>query len=212
MIYILMDSSLTEEERREIAQAAEDNRPVFPGIGMETVNPGQSAAEEKIRKNMDTFIEGTQQESGKYDATRILKRMKSMTERRKEATAILLFIGRDLCLSSQKVNWCLGAGTLKGGRAVCSVFHYRGLTAQERLRCIRRTMRHEIGHTLGLAADLKRKNTEKSGGPHCTAPGCSMRQTGNLKKLLAFSLEEEQREQPFCPDCLEELRKRLHQQ
>ena len=77
------------------------------------------------------------------------------------------------------------------------------------LRCVRRTLRHEIGHALGLAMDPKRTNTEKHFGVHCTAPGCSMRQAENLLKLLRFSREEEQQGKWFCPDCLADLEKAL---
>ena len=212
MIYVLFDTSVTEEERQAVVRTVEDTRPLFPGFWMETVAPGKTAEEEKIRKNMDSYIEGTQTENGRYDALIVLRRLESLAERRKDAEAVLLFTGRDLCLSSQGISWCFGAGRVKAHTAVCSVIRYRKLTEQERLRCIRRTMRHEIGHILGLAADSGRKNTEEHSGPHCTAPGCSMRQAGTLEKLLAFSLEEDRQGWCFCPDCLAELeaaRKRL---
>ena len=212
MIYILLDSSLTAEERQEIARATEDTRQVFPGLGVETVASGDSERDAEIRKKMDSYIEGTQQENGRYDASVILRRMKALAEWKKDAEVLLMFTGRDLYLSEQKISWCFGAGRLRSRVAVSSVYRFRELTAPERRRCIERTMWHEIGHALGLAADLARKNTERKSGPHCTAPGCSMRQTESLAKLLAFSKEEEMQEQCFCPDCMADLRKRFEKE
>lgn len=120
---------------------------------------------------------------------------------------MLLFTGRDLCLSSQKVSWCFGAGNSGSHTAVCSVYRYESLSPQERLRCIRRTLRHEIGHALGLASNPKRANTEEFFGTHCVCPGCSMRQAGTLEKLLELSQEEEAQGSWFCPDCMAELRR-----
>ena len=208
-IYIVLDSSLTEAERNAVARAVEDTRQVFPSCTLELTGQGKSAAAEGIRKNMDTYLEGTRQENGRYDASQILRRLESLAQYKKEAAAILLLTGQDLCLNSQGASWCFGAGNGARHTAVCSLYRYQELTAPERLRCVRRTLRHEIGHALGLAMDPKRTNTEKHFGVHCTAPGCSMRQTENLLKLLRFSREEEQQGWWFCPDCLADLEKAL---
>lgn len=208
-IYIVMDSSLTEAERNAVARAVEDTRQVFPSCSLELTGQGKSAAAEGIRKNMDTYLEGTRQENGRCDADQILRRLESLAQYKKEAAAILLLTGQDLCLNSQGASWCFGAGNRARHTAVCSLYRYQELTAPERLRCVRRTLRHEIGHALGLAMDPKRTNTEKHFGVHCTAPGCSMRQTENLLKLLRFSREEEQQGKWFCPDCLADLKKAL---
>ncbi len=208
-IYIVMDSSLTEAERNAVARAVEDTRQVFPSCSLELTGQGKSAAAEGIRKNMDTYLEGTRQENGRCNADQILRRLESLAQYKKEAAAILLLTGQDLCLNSQGASWCFGAGNRARHTAVCSLYRYQELTAPERLRCVRRTLRHEIGHALGLAMDPKRTNTEKHFGVHCTAPGCSMRQTENLLKLLRFSREEEQQGKWFCPDCLADLKKAL---
>ena len=209
MIYIILDTELTGEERQTIVRAAKEAQPMFPGCRLEVVAPGNSPNDDAIRRVIDKYIEKTLKENGKYDASAVLDNMKYLVKRKKEARAILMFTGRDLCMSSHKLPWCFGASRIKGGSAVCSVYRYRPLTAPERLRCIRRTMMHEIGHVFGLASDLKRKNTAEHAGPHCTAPGCCMRQTADLPKLLACSLEEEQRGRWFCPDCQAELDKAL---
>ena len=209
MIYIILDTELTGEERRTIVRAAEEAQPMFPGCRLKVVAPGESPEDEAIRKSIDSWFGNSRQDNGRYDASVVLGNMKELAKRRKEARAILMFTGRDLCMSSHKLPWCFGASRVRGGRAVCSVYRYRSLSAPERLRCIRRTMMHEIGHAFGLAADLKRKNTAEHAGPHCTAPGCCMRQTADLPKLLACSLEEEQKGTYFCPNCREELRKAL---
>lgn len=211
LIHVVLDSSLTQAERETVVQAVEHTRQVFPGCSLELTGQGKSAAAEGIRKNMDAYLEGARQENGRYDASQILRRMESLAQYKKEAAAILLFTGRDLCLSSQGASWCFGAGNRDRHTAVCSLFRFRELTEPERLRCVRRTLRHEIGHALGLAMDPKRADTEKRFGLHCTAPGCSMRQTENLTKLLRFSQEEEQQGSWFCRSCLAELEAALAQ-
>ena len=211
LIHIVFDSSLSPAQQALITKAVTDTQQVFPGCSLEITGQGKNAWAEGIRKNMDSYSQGTQQENGRYDASIILQRLKNLTQYQKDARATLLFTGRDLCLSSQKAPWCFGAGNYKSHTAVCSVFRYEELTESERLRCIRRSLRHEIGHALGLAGNPKRINTEESFGCHCTAPGCSMRQTGTLKKLLLLSQEEEGRGQWFCPDCARELEQALNQ-
>ena len=209
-IHIVLDSSLTEAERDAVARAVEDTRQVFPGCSLELTGQGKSAAAAGIRKNMDTYLEGTRQENGRYDASQIRRRLESLAQYKKEAAAILLLTGRDLCPNAQGASWCFSAGNRDRHTAVCSLYRYRELTAPERLRCVRRNLRHEIGHSLGIGMDPKRSNTEMHFGVHCTAPGCSMRQTeNNLLMLLRYSREEEQQGWWFCPDCLADLEKAL---
>ena len=207
LVHIVFDSSLSPAQQDCVSRAVADTRAVFPDFSLEITGDGKNPRAEGIRKNMDSYSEGTQQKSGSYDASVILQRLKSLAQYKKDARAILLFTGRDLCLSSQKLSWCFGAANHSAHTAVCSVYRYESLSPQERLRCVRRTLRHEIGHALGMAADPKRANTEAFFGPHCVCPGCSMRQAGTLEKLLAFSLEEERRGSWFCPDCMAELRR-----
>lgn len=207
LVHIVFDSSLSPAQQACISRAVADTQAVFPDFSLEITGDGKNPRAEGIRKNMDSYSEGAQQENGRYDAAVILKRLKSLAQYKKEARAILLFTGRDLCLSSQKVSWCFGAGNSGSHTAVCSVYRYESLSPQERLRCIRRTLRHEIGHALGLASNPKRANTEEFFGTHCVCPGCSMRQSGTLEKLLELSQEEEARGSWFCPDCMAELRR-----
>lgn len=207
IVHIVFDSSLSPAQQECISRAVADTRAVFPDFALEITGDGKNPRAESIRKNMDSYSEGTRQESGRYDASVILQRLKSLAQYKKDARAILLFTGRDLCLSSQKLSWCFGAANHSARTAVCSMYYYESLSSQERLRCVRRTLRHEIGHALGLAADPKRANTENQFGTHCVCPGCSMRQAGTLKKLLDFSLEEDRRDSCFCPDCLADLRR-----
>lgn len=143
-----------------------------------------SPGAESNRKSADTFLQGTFNKNGQADGAIIIRKLQNAYTSLPNATAVVLLTAKDLFSSSLKLSWCFGTANYQKHVSVHSVFRYQGLTKEEKLRCIRRTLRHELGHIFGLANDLRRANTENYHGHHCTAPGCSMRQTGTLRELL----------------------------
>ena len=205
MISIMFDDSLTETEHSLVERAIRDTQKVFPMLYLEN---SESYADDpkKTRKNMDSFVKKTKTENGRYDAKLILDNMESLKDSMKEYRAVILFTARDLCLTTVNASWCFGAARHSINMAVTSVFRYRNLSKEDALCCIRRTLRHEIGHAVGLAADPKRVNVEQNFGLHCTSDGCTMRQAGTLEALLKQAKEEEQQKKWFCPYCKAELK------
>lgn len=202
-IYLFCDSSLTSEDRSLVTKVISEVCTLFPMC--EVINMDTSPGAESNRKSADTFLQGTFNKNGQADGAIIIRKLQNAYNSLPNATAVVLLTAKDLFSSSLKLSWCFGTANYQKHVSVHSVFRYQSLTKEEKLRCIRRTLRHELGHIFGLANDLRRSNTENYHGHHCTAPGCSMRQTGTLRELLQYSAEEERVGTFFCKDCISDL-------
>ena len=209
-IYIICDSLLTAEERCLAEEAAEQLRTLFPSL--DTVGPTAERAYEKVRAQADRMVAEARREDGKADGSLLLKRLETVRRSLPQAAALVLITGSDLYASSLQLSWCFGVANHKRGVCVHSVYRYRKLTRAEQLRCLRRTLRHELGHIFGMAKDKSRANTEEHFGPHCTTRGCSMRQAGTLRELLQRAAEEEQSGEYFCRYCREDMQKNFETQ
>ena len=188
-----------------ISDAASEIGKIFPMC--EVVNLDEVNGKEINRETADAFLEGTFNEVARADATIILRRMKNAYNTFPNAGALVLFTTYDLHISSINAGWCFGAANYKSHVSVQSVFRYQSLPIMDQFRCIRRTLRHELGHTFGMASDLKRAHTEDKLGPHCTNPGCSMRQSSTLQALLRHATEEDRLGTYFCKECLADMNK-----
>ena len=194
-VCLYFDPAMDPKGRQEVLQALEELPGVFPRLEIRLMpDPAEPIAAGLIN------------DKGQYDGTAILRRLEKLQAGLPKGSPALYFTDRDLVLSTGR--WCFGAASLKKGASVQSLYRYRDLSMAERERCIRRTLRHELGHVLGMAGDPSRSNTEERYGCHCTNPGCSMRQTPALRDLLALSAEEEKLADPFCAQCREEMRRR----
>ena len=194
-VCLYFDPAMDPKGRQEVLQAVQELPGVFPRLEIRLMpDPAEPIAAGLIN------------DKGQYDGTAILRRLEKLQAGLPKGSPALYFTDRDLILSTGR--WCFGAASLKKGASVQSLYRYRDLSMAERERCIRRTLRHELGHVLGMAGDPSRSNTEERYGCHCTNPGCSMRQTPALRDLLALSAEEEKLADPFCAQCREEMRRR----
>jgi predicted Zn-dependent protease len=109
-----------------------------------------------------------------------------------------MFTGIDL--GAKEVNFCFG---LAGDRTIAqSAYRYRGLPRAERELAIKAVDYHELGHILGCAADLRRANTVRDLGNHCTVDGCIMRQGHNLDEWLDHAKRAKAKHRIFCPQCM----------
>ena len=204
-IYIICDSLLTAEERCLAEEAAEQLRTLFPAL--DTVGPTDEPAYRQARSQADRMVAEARREDGKADGSLLLKRLETVRRSLPQAAALVLITGSDLYASSLQLSWCFGVANYQRGVCVHSVYRYRKLTREEQLRCLQRTLRHELGHIFGMAKDKSRANTEEHFGPHCTSPGCSMRQAGTLRALLQCAAEEERSGEYFCQYCREDMQK-----
>jgi predicted Zn-dependent protease/L-ascorbate metabolism protein UlaG (beta-lactamase superfamily) len=207
VIYVLCDTTLRAADRALISRAAGELQKLFPMCRLSDLCAG--ADTQGRRERADRLFDGTANELGRYDASVVLHRMRRQLAEYPNAASVALFTARDLFASSTKNTWCFGLAGISSRVTVQSICRYGQLTAEEKLLCVRRTLRHELGHTFGMAADPNRPHTEDHFGRHCTVPGCSMRQTGTLRELLQLAREEEQSGSYFCPGCLADLRRRF---
>lgn len=208
-IYIFCDSALTFEDRLLIYEAISNLGDLFPMC--EFVNLDTVDKKEINRQAADSFLKGTFNEDGKADGSVVLDKLRNAYEVFPNAEAVILMTAKDLYASSLNLNTCYGLANYRKHVTVQSVYHYQKLHKKEKLQCIRRTMRHELGHIFKMADDLKRINTEDRYGHHCTTPGCSMRQIHSFQEKIEYGKEEERSGVYFCKYCLADLNKYFSQ-
>lgn len=118
----------------------------------------------------------------------------------------LLVTSKDLYSSNHNLNYVFGMAYPEWNVAVQSIFRFRqaGLRGNELKLNIRRVVRHEVGHLLGMAAE-SRVNTVESCGSHCANPVCTMRQGLSVAAWQILTKMENKAGILFCPDCLSDL-------
>lgn len=116
----------------------------------------------------------------------------------------IMIVDEDLCEEYDPNNYFIfGAASM--GNFIQSVYRFREGECDEQLRLqlIRRTARHEFGHTYGLP-QIGRRNTIEYLGPHC-ANICTMRQGTKILDWRSLYFEEQAAGIIFCQDCLDDL-------
>ena len=199
-IYICWDSKVRPAEQNAIMAGMRETKAMF---GCEVVYYGTDAWQFGRYKNADEIMRTAPHNcAGQANAGNILTMMASTMNTWIEPGAMVLFTGEDLYIDG--TNWCFGAARIKARVSVQSVARYRILDKATLSACVRRTLRHELGHIFTCAHDLMRSHTEMNLGEHCTNPRCSMRQTLNLAELLR-AVREENAQNCFCAQCLADL-------
>ena len=182
-VYVLADSSVTQDEREMLIRAMEQTAPIY-GCWFRFCDDGKWGD-----LSADALIDMAPVNSkGQIGASEILTMMKTAFTSMDVKGAMFIFTAHDLYLNK---TWCFGAARVGGGVSVQSMARFRDLSDEEKQAVITRTLRHELGHIHRCAADHKRARVEKKYGWHCTSPGCTMRQSPNLKTLLKHAAEED---------------------
>ena len=201
-IYICWDRYVTEAEKRAIERAVYEIEPIF---GCDFICYGNKSWNEGRYKSADEIIASApHNENGQADGTNVLNKLEETMRKWTEPGAFVLFTGQDLKMVN--TNWCFGVARMSSRVTVQSTIRYRSLPEKIASDCIKRTLRHELGHIFGCAADPKRTNTEQKLGSHCTNYGCSMRQTMSLQELVD-DLPTENATRCFCSQCMADLRR-----
>ncbi|MDO4219704.1 MAG: hypothetical protein Q4D22_00510 [Candidatus Saccharibacteria bacterium] len=201
-IYICWDGSLRPAEQNAILRGVRETEAIF---GCTFVCYGARKWTYGRYTSSDAIVRAApRNEKGQKNASSILTIMADVMREWVEPGAMILFTSEDL--SVRGINWCFGAARSEVKMTVQSVARYRGLSEEVMSACIRRTMRHELGHIFECAKDLKRSNTEMNLGEHCTNAGCSMCQTLDLPTLIRLAGEEDERD-CFCEQCKADMRR-----
>ena len=199
--YVCCDNFVTQMEQVAIKQGLMETRPLF---GSQVIYYGKNNwVTGKYRNATQLMNSIPRNRDGRVNGSQVLDKMTELCSSWDEPGAMILVTGLDLCTDNS--GWCFGAAKPAYRVTVQSVNRYRGLSLTMEAACIKRTLRHEMGHIFCCAYSKYRSNTVNMMGIHCTNPGCSMRQTMSLNELMAAALEENPRN-CFCPQCLQDLR------
>ena len=199
--YVCCDNFVTQSELEAIKRGLMETQPLF---GSQIICYGKDDWRIGRYRNAAQLMNSMPRDgSGKVNASQVLDKMKELTDSWGEPCAMIMVTGLDL--RTDDCGWCFGAAKPAYKVTVQSVNRYRELSSLFESACIKRTLRHEMGHIFCCAYSKYRSNTVDKIGIHCTNPGCSMRQTMSLNELKVAALEEDPRN-CFCPQCLQDLR------
>ncbi len=120
-----------------------------------------------------------------------------------EACTAVALLSSDLYCERQ--DFIIGYGAASEN-AVLSVHRFRILPQRQQHECIKTLVMHELGHVFGLLPESRTRNVEESIGKHCTNI-CIMRQGLNVPDDWTRMTDDRLRTDPFCNQCLHDLRK-----
>lgn len=216
-IYVCCDSSLNEVEEAAIKRGLREE--IIPTFRTKVHYYGHNRWQSGKYKSADLIIDTSfkSQVTGQVDAFSVIEKLRVTAETVVEPGAFVLFTAKDLYarptrtkVGSSKdirdtgLNWCMGLSINAYHATVQSVYRYRHLSDDKESFCIRRTLRHEIGHLFGCAMQPGRSNTIDLLGNHCTNRGCSMCQTISVSELVEKMYQEDDHNF-LCPQCREDM-------
>ncbi len=209
-IYVRCDNEISFEEEKSIIKGLLEAKKYLPEnqiyyLGKETnikekdnitLNSGQS------------IVDSTRKTNNQISSLELLSKVLESRDNEGSRDRIdVLFTGTDLFSirpTGEKLSFVFG--TAANSVTVQSVYRFRSLDISEKDLCIRRTVRHELGHILKMADDLTRSNTEENFGEHCTNTNCSMRQGNSISEWLAEAKQEQKSDQFYCSQCITDLK------
>ena len=200
-IYITADSSVTVSECDAICDGVKEMAKLFNCIIICALQQDMDlgaffSADEIIRT-------APRVEQGKVDTKTALTTMGEIVKKFDRPGAVIMFTGYDLVANG---TWCFGVARASNKCSIQSTLRYRGLSDDLKAKCIKRTLRHELGHIFNCASDIHRSNTVDRFGVHCINYGCSMRQVMNLQDLIS-AVGEEDSQRCFCNQCMDDMRR-----
>lgn len=207
-VYVCYDDGVTAAERKAINSCLNVMQPLF---GCEIYCYGTEPWPYGRYRSANAIVKSTPKNvSGQLSVSVLLDKLEETSASWIELNAFVLYTSKDLYFQERNLSWCFGAARKNTRVSVQSVKRFRGLSESAAAFCIRRTLRHELGHIFRCAASNYRSNTVDLAGLHCTNRGCSMRQAGSLNDLLAM-MADERDEACFCEQCMADLRRfKLH--
>ena len=201
-IHVCWDSELTKTETEavieginEISLVAKSQVRVF----------GSNSWFDGEFSSANWYVNQSRRHNGQVNAADILNLLR-LEPWQSQPHIDLLATSKDLYSSDHNLNFVFGMAYPEWNVAVQSIFRFRqaGLYGDELKSNIRRVVRHEVGHLLGMAND-DRRNTVESCGSHCANPICTMRQGLSVAAWQILSRMEDEAGILFCDDCLSDL-------
>ena len=203
-VYVCYDDGVAMAERAAIERGLIEIEPL---IGSDTYCYGTEEFPQGRYRSADSVVRSTaRNKSGQLNISIILDKLEEMSASWGETNAVVLFTSEDLCFPAKNLPYCFGAARQGTRVSVQSVKRFRHLSEEPESFCIRRTLRHELGHIYCCAGNPRRSNTVDIAGLHCTNKGCSMRQAGSVEELLSMMADERDKT-CFCDQCMADLRR-----
>ena len=190
--YLMLDSSIVDtEEEKIILTGLLEFKKLFPGVN---ISLSHSSADKLVKKARRIRHSSRHTQ---IDANSLLEVVHNCSP--SQITEVL-FTTEDL--ATEETNFCFGATWLGGRCTVQSTHRYRGLNSQDRELVIKGVLHHELGHILGMAANLSRSHTEDKLGPHCADWNCIMHQSMNVNEAVRIARGARAHGRIYCPLCL----------
>ncbi len=206
-IYVMYDSGLDEVEEVAVLAALRDLSALVPEF--EITCFGSEAWCSGEYSSADWYIQHTEIVRGKngelqLNADQLLDLVASEPWQANPHIDIVL-TSCDLTAfdAGQQLNFVFGIAD--GRFSIQSVARFRDCSNFDRTLAIKTMIWHELGHILGMAADLNRDHTEYKLGPHCTSFGCSMKQGMSVSEWVENAREVFQVGRIYCPECLNDV-------
>ena len=202
-VYVCYDDGVTVVERKAIECGLLEIEPL---LGSDTYCYGTEQFPQGRYRSANSVVKSTaMNKSGQLNISILLDKLEDISAGWGEPNAMVLFTSADLCFPARNLPYCFGAARHNTRVSVQSVKRFRHLSEELESFCIRRTLRHELGHIYHCAGDLRRSNTVDIAGAHCKNRGCSMRQAGSVEDLLS-KMADEHDKMCFCDQCMADLR------
>lgn len=154
--------------------------------------------------SVEWYLSRTKQRGKQFDGDQLCRMFTEEPWQKYPETHLdVVIVSKDIY--ARGLNWCFGC-TSSGIVSIQSVFRFRGEERQVKLDLIKRTLRHETGHLLGIPGPVgSHPRIYEKGGAHCNHL-CTMRQGWSLSEFKAQMIQEQKTGVIFCQDCLNELR------
>lgn len=204
-IYVMYDSGITEFEEVAILRALQELSGMFPSLNI--VCYGSEAWSSGEYSSADWYVQQTRRVVGtqggiQLDADHLVDLVANEPWQANDPHIDVVLTSHDLTAfdAGNQLNFVFGIAD--GRVTVQSLARYRGLSDFDRALSIKAVIWHELGHIFGMAANLRRSHTEYNLGPHCTNPGCIMRQGLSVETWAKHARDAYEMQRVYCPECL----------
>jgi len=202
-IYICRDSGVSDKEYKA---AIEGIMTIvkLSGQHRKIVSYGKESWSQGEYSSCDWYVNNAIHKGNQIDGDDISRKMIQEPWQEYPNTHLdVVVTSRDLF--AQNLNWVFGV-TFSNYISVQSIYRFRNEKDEIKLGLICRTLKHEVGHLLGIPGPVgSHPRIYDKGGPHCSNI-CLMRQGWSLVEFKEQMLEEKRLGIELCSDCIRELK------
>ena len=204
-INVMYDSGLDEIEEAAVIAALQDISAMVPEL---TINCfGSSSWSMGSYSSADWYVRNTGMVRGiegglQLNADHLIDLIAHEPWQVTNPHIDIMITSHDITAFDDKKQLRFVFGLASGRITVQSIARFRGCSDVNRFLAVETVIWHELGHILGMAADLNRSNTVESLGPHCTNQACVMQQGLSVSEWLEHAWDAYRAGRIYCPQCL----------